>query len=93
MSSLLLLTLVLDDSTTARISPTSLAPIRADGRHLGTKLVDFTVLLEPSQVTAAGFKNLDPLPQASTSSYNLITDSSFIDRVLAVNIETQRDWW
>lgn len=71
------------------MKPSYLAPVRADGRLLKSKIVDFAIVLEPSPTTAAGFKNLDPLDQASTASYNQTTDNTAITRPLAVNIETK----
>lgn len=53
------------------------------------KIVDFAILLQPNAITAAGFKNLDPLPQASSASYNQTTDNTTISKILAVNMETK----
>lgn len=77
------------DSTTAQISPPYLAPAREDGKLLVKKIVDFAILLQPNAITAAGFKNLDPLPQASSASYNQTTDNTTISKILAVNMETK----
>ena len=85
----LVLPLLIRYRTTSRVSPPTLVPARADGQYLKTKLVDFGIILKPSRVTDTGFKNLDPLPQASAASYNQTTDNTLLDRPLAVNIETE----
>ena len=77
------------DSTTARIHPRTLAPPRANGTYVKTKMVYFAIVLEPSTITSTGFRYLEPLDPKCVASYNQTTDHTIIDRPLAISIETK----
>ena len=55
------------------------------------KIVDFAIVLQPSERLDEGFKNLEPLNGSNTASYNQPTDSNIIDRPLAISIETKTE--
>ena len=53
-------------------------------------MVDFAIVLEPSKRLRQGFKNMDPVRESRDVSYNQTTDSTIVNRPLAVSIETKR---
>ncbi len=78
-------------STTARISPPSLKPIRESGEKLKGKIVDFAIVLRPNNKTTAAFSNLEALPGAGTPSFNQTCQPTVIKMPIVINIETKAE--
>lgn len=67
----------------------SLAPNMESGEKLGSKMVDFAVVLRPSEATKEGFRNLEALPNAPSLSFNQTCINTIIDKPIALSIETK----
>lgn len=76
-------------STRARIQPSTLAPTRIGGSKLDTRMVDFAYVLTPSEVTEAGYGNLDIETTAPLESFNQTCFHTIANEPLAVSIETK----
>ena len=73
----------------ARIQPSWLAPNRASGSKLQSKMVDFAYVLQPSPATQAGFRNLEVEVDAPCESFNHTCHNTIIDKPIAISIETE----
>ncbi|KAL9108747.1 MAG: hypothetical protein Q9227_006543 [Pyrenula ochraceoflavens] len=77
--------------TTARIEPDLLLAPERSNEKSRSKLVDFAISLEPSQVTSTAFRNLDVIPYSSPTpkSFNQTPMNTVANRPIALSIETR----